>query len=231
MSFLPAEKPIYIVGAGGHGRELNSYLRDLQRAGWRGDIRGFLDDAIAFGDYNGVNVVGAVDALHHADLAAEPGYITAFGDNHLRRKIVARLEAFYGERLTPWTLIHPSTLVGYGSEIGQGTCLAPGSIVTAKTRIGRHAILNVKASVSHDCTVGDFVNINPGATVCGWVSIGEGAYIGAGAVVKDRINIGAWSVVGAGAVVVRDVPAHATVVGVPARIIRHNGETHGTEKR
>lgn len=219
MSSLPAEKAIYIIGAGGHGRELNSYVRDLQRARWRGALRGFLDDAIAPGGYNGVSVVGAIDALREADLAAEPGYITAFGDNRIRRKVVARLETLYDEKLRPWTLIHPSALVGCGSEIGEGTCLAPGSIVTAKTTIGRHAILNVKAAVSHDCTLGDFVNINPGATVCGWVSIGEGAYIGAGAVIKDRINVGPWSVVGAGAVVVRDVPAHTTVAGVPARIM------------
>lgn len=231
MSSLPAEKAIYIVGAGGHGRELNSYLRDLHRAGWRGELRGFLDDAIAPGGYNGINVVGPVDALEDSDLAAQPGYITAFGDNHLRRKIVARLESLYGEKLTPWTLIHPSALVGCGSEIGEGTCLAAGSIVTAKTRIGRHAILNVKASVSHDCTVGDFANVNPGATICGWVSVGEGAYIGAGAVIKDRISIGPWSVVGAGAVVVRDVPAHTTVIGVPARILRHDSDACGIEKR
>src|SRR5579883_108058 len=125
MSSLPAEKSIYIVGAGGHGRELNSYLRDLVRAGWRGELRGFLDDAIAPASYNGLNVVGAIDALCDADLAAGPGYITAFGDNHLRRKIVTRLEAVYGESMTAWTLIHPSALVGCGSEIGEGTCLAP----------------------------------------------------------------------------------------------------------
>jgi sugar O-acyltransferase (sialic acid O-acetyltransferase NeuD family) len=219
MSSVPAEKAIYIIGAGGHGRELNSYVRDLQRAGWRGELRGFLDDGIAPAGHNGVNIVGAVDALRDADLVAEAGYITAFGDNRIRRKIVARIEALYEEKLRPWSLIHPSALVGCGSEIGEGTCLAPASIVTAKTRIGRHAILNVKASVSHDCTVEDFVNINPGATICGWVSIGEGAYIGAGAVIKDRINIGAWSVVGAGAVVVRDVPANTSVIGVPARVM------------
>src|ERR1700748_3347786 len=101
MSSLPAEKAIYIIGAGGHGRELNSYLRDLERAGWRGVLRGFLDDAIAPGVYNSVDVVGSIDALGDAELESEPGYITAFGDNRIRRKIVARLEALYGERLKP----------------------------------------------------------------------------------------------------------------------------------
>jgi sugar O-acyltransferase (sialic acid O-acetyltransferase NeuD family) len=224
MSFIPAAEAVYIIGAGGHGRELNSYLRDLVRAGWQGTLRGFLDDGPAPGANGGVMVVGPVDALRDADLDDAPGYITAFGDNRLRRKMVDRVESVYRDRLRPWTLIHPSAMVGCGSEIGAGTCLAPASIVTAKTRIGRHAILNVKASVSHDCTVGDFANINPGATICGWVSIGEGAYVGAGAVIKDRINIGPWSVIGAGAVVVRDVPAHATVAGVPARVIRQGRE-------
>jgi sugar O-acyltransferase (sialic acid O-acetyltransferase NeuD family) len=224
MSFIPAAEAVYIIGAGGHGRELNSYVRDLVRAGWQGRVCGFLDDGLAPGAHGGVTVVGHVDALRDADLEDSPGYITAFGDNRLRRKMVARVESIYGGQMLPWTLIHPSAIVGCGSEIGEGTCLAPGSIVTAKTKIGRHAILNVKASVSHDCAVGDFANINPGATICGWVSIGEGAYVGAGAVVKDRINVGPWSVIGAGAVVVRDVPAHATVVGVPARIIRQGRE-------
>jgi sugar O-acyltransferase (sialic acid O-acetyltransferase NeuD family) len=224
MSFIPAEQAVYIIGAGGHGRELNSYLRDLVRAGWQGALRGFLDDGLAPGAHAGVRVIGIVDTLRDADLVDAPGYITAFGDNRLRRKVVDRVQAIYGGRLRPWTLIHPSALVGCGSEIGDGTCLAPASIVTAKTRIGRHAILNVKASISHDCTVGDFANINPGATICGWVSIGEGAYVGAGAVIKDRINVGRWSVIGAGAVVVCDVPAYATVVGVPARVIRQGGE-------
>jgi acetyltransferase EpsM len=161
---------------------------------------------------------------HRAFVHLDAFYMTALGDNRLRREMVARVESLCGDRIRAFTLVHPSAMVGCGSGIGEGTCLAPGSIVTANTRIGKHAILNVKASVSHDCEIGDFANINPGATVCGWVKVGEGAFIGAGAVIKDRISIGPWSVIGAGAVVIRDVPANATVAGVPARIIRQGGE-------
>lgn len=226
MSSRSEAEVLYIVGAGGHGRELHSYVHDLVRAGWQGRLAGFLDDGLAPGVHRGMNVIGGVNSLEGGQAAM---YITAFGDNGVRKKVVTRLESLYGSdlyksNLRPFTLIHPSVMIGCGSEIGEGTCLAPGAIVTAKAKIGNHVILNVKASVSHDCVVGDFVNINPGATICGTVTVGEGAYIGAGSVVKDKIRIGAWSTVGAGAVVIRDVPDYATVVGVPAKVIRQGGE-------
>ena len=48
----------------------------------------------------------------------------------------------------------------------------------------------------------------------------EGATIGAGATIRQGLAIGEAAVVGAGAVVVKDVPAGAVVVGVPARVLR-----------
>ncbi len=209
---------VYIVGAGGHGRELHSYMQDLARSGWRGHLEGFLDDGLAPGLHRGLEVLGGLD---WGGLAGEGSvYITACGDNEARRKMVLRLESQNRGALKPWTLVHPSAMIGASCEVGAGTCVAPGVILTAKATIGNHVILNIKSSVSHDCVIGDFVNINPAATICGTVTVGEGAYIGAGSVIKERIRIGRWSVVGAGAVVVRDVPDYATVVGVPARVIR-----------
>lgn len=216
---IPPGGDLYIVGAGGHARELHSYIRDLCDAGWNGKLRGCLDDHLPPGLRGRLEVVGPMESLRAApDVLSF--YLTAIGSNSVRRKLVERLTALHGGAVNPWTLIHPQATVGEGVEIGPGTCIAPGAIVTAETRIGRHCIFNVKASVSHDCVIGDFTNINPGATVCGTVTVGEGAYIGAGAVVKDKISIGAWSIIGAGAVVVRDVPPNVTVVGVPARIIK-----------
>ena len=49
------------------------------------------------------------------------------------------------------------------------------------------------------------------------VTVEEGAAIGARAVCVAPVRIGAWAMVAAGAVVTKDVPAHALVVGVPAR--------------
>ncbi len=50
-------------------------------------------------------------------------------------------------------------------------------------------------------------------------SVRRGASIGGGAVICPGLTISSFALVGAGAVVTRDVPAHAMVVGNPARVV------------
>jgi acetyltransferase-like isoleucine patch superfamily enzyme len=50
-------------------------------------------------------------------------------------------------------------------------------------------------------------------------TIEDGASVGAGATILPGVRIGARAIVGAGAVVTKNVPAGATVVGNPARLI------------
>ena len=50
--------------------------------------------------------------------------------------------------------------------------------------------------------------------------IGDDVYIGAGARILGAVTVGDGAVIGANAVVLTDVPANATAVGVPARIIQ-----------
>jgi len=63
--------------------------------------------------------------------------------------------------------------------------------------------------------------------------IGDSVFIGAGARVLGDIRVGDGAVIGANAVVIHDVPDRATVVGVPARVIRINDRpiTSDGEKR
>jgi sugar O-acyltransferase (sialic acid O-acetyltransferase NeuD family) len=216
---------LIIIGAGGHGSEVYSYTQDLVRETPGLRVTGFVDEHKARGDWGETEVLGNFEDLR--DLVGKNGdvtyvYITAVGNNRVRRELVEKLTRMGAPNLSAWSLIHPRACVGRGVNIGIGTCLAPGSIVTTRVRIGEHCIVNVNASVSHDSVVGDFVNINPGAVVAGNARIGDGCFIGAGATVIDKVSVGAWSIIGAGAVVVDDIPPHVTAVGVPARVIKRH---------
>jgi serine O-acetyltransferase len=53
----------------------------------------------------------------------------------------------------------------------------------------------------------------------------QGVVIGAGAKILGPITIGRGAKIGSNAVVVKDVPAKATAVGIPARIVEEDGQT------
>ena len=210
-----------MVGAGGHGREVCAYIRELDRDGECPELVGVVDDGKSPGGWNGTSVLGAVTDLGRLAEGDERRwlYLTAIGDNRARADCVARISVA-SPAMSPWTLRHPRAVISADARIGDGTCVAPGAVITSNAVIGWHCIVNVNASVSHDSVVDDFANINPGAVIAGNVSIGRGAYVGAHATVINGVRVGAWAIIGAGAVVIHDVPAGVTAVGVPSRIVK-----------
>ena len=55
-------------------------------------------------------------------------------------------------------------------------------------------------------------------------TVKKGAIISAGAKVLGGFTVGEYAKIGAGAVVLKEVPPYATVVGVPGKVVRINGE-------
>ena len=107
--------------------------------------------------------------------------------------------------------------LGDGANIGFNCEIFSAS----RVRIGANALLAAYSYLiggDHDFSDASRPVIEQSRTSAG-ITIGEGAWIGAGAKVLDGVEIGANAVIGAGAVVRRSVPAKATAVGVPARIV------------
>ncbi len=73
--------------------------------------------------------------------------------------------------------------------------------------------------VHPDCVIGPNCMLFHQVTLSGAVKVGGHVDIGAGAKILGPLTIGDHARIGANAVVTRDVPAGATAVGIPARII------------
>jgi serine O-acetyltransferase len=118
-------------------------------------------------------------------------------------------------RLTPLELVMSrlnaiccNCIIGRGAEFGPGFVLVHSTGVVINGRVtGGSNIL-----IEHQVTIGAERRQSP--------CIGNHVFIGAGAKVIGGITVGDRSRIGANAVVLDDVPAHATVVGVPARVVR-----------
>jgi acetyltransferase-like isoleucine patch superfamily enzyme len=82
-----------------------------------------------------------------------------------------------------------------------------------RVTIGHHTII-----ITSNHEIGPPV-MRAGKVVPQPVTIGDGAWIAARVTILPGVSIGPGALVGAGSVVTRDVPAHAKVAGVPARII------------
>jgi len=202
-------KSLAILGAGGHGK----VIADAALLGGFLELVFFDDGWPAKKDNGGWPVVGDWAALleHHRDYE---GVTVAIGANDVRMaKQIALREA--GVSLA--TVIHPLAAVSPFAALGAGSVAFAGAVVNPDALAGDGVIINSGAVVEHDCRLGNWVHISPRACLGGNVTVEEGAWVGIGAVVKQGVTVGRGAIVGAGAAVVSDVPAGATVMGVPAR--------------
>jgi serine O-acetyltransferase len=118
--------------------------------------------------------------------------------------------------------------------------IATGIELHCETQVGRRLLIEHFGGIiiSGDAVIGDDVVIRQGVTIglshTGQRAapvIGDRVDIGAGAKILGGITIGDDAVIGANAVVIRDVPAGALAVGVPARIKERGSKVDAEQER
>lgn len=142
-------------------------------------------------------------------------FIIAIGSNSSR---ALRFDEALQVGLSAATCIHPTAWISPHAAIGAGTVVMARAVVQSNARIGRNCIINTGAIIEHDCVIRDHSHLSPSVTLGGAVTVGQYVHIGIGAIALPGARIGDRSVIGAGAVVLREIPADATAIGVPARI-------------
>jgi sugar O-acyltransferase (sialic acid O-acetyltransferase NeuD family) len=207
-----------ILGAGGFAREVLDVLLAAQQAGHPSQIEGFLDDDPSkWGQLlNGLPVHEGQRWLQERDVRAYVG-VCGIGNPLARMQAVAR---YVGLGLRFGSAVHPRATVSRFIDMGEGTILTAGCVLTNNIRLGRHVHVNLNATIGHDCLIGDYCTTAPGVNVSGNVRLGNGVDVGTGAAIVQGLTVGDWATIGAGAVVINDVPRGATVVGVPAKVIK-----------
>lgn len=212
-----AERPLIVLGAGGHAKVVVDLLLKLGRvivaaveSGKPSSGRSLLgvpvkDESMVL-EYspNDIDLALGVGMPSHDPIAGLAS----------RHSLAQRFKS-HGYRFP--ALVHPSASIGTDAQFGDGVQVMAGAVVQASCAIGDFAIVNTRAGVDHDCVLGEACHIAPGATLGGAVNVGAETLVGIGATVRQGISIGRQVLVAGGAMVIEDVPDQERRSGVPAR--------------
>lgn len=200
-------KPVVVLGAGGHASVLIDILMQLnidilgivskEKPCENGIYRGIPwyknDEDVLLFDKSTVLLVNGIGSM--------PG-------NAVRYKVHSKFKQL---GYSFCSVISPKAIVSSFIRLEEGIQIMPGCIVNTNVAVGEGTILNSGAIIEHDCIIGKHNHIAPGVVLSGSVITQDFVHIGTGAQVIQGIRIGERTLVGAGATVTKDLDSNKTL--------------------
>jgi sugar O-acyltransferase (sialic acid O-acetyltransferase NeuD family) len=218
-------KPIYIIGAGGLGKEVYILIEDINNKHHTFNIKGFLDaDKSKKKVKIGEKVIEVFDEHKFLDDNRNNS------DIHLAIAIgtpnsIKNISTFYKEntKFVFPNLIHPT--VQYRENtlyMKEGNIISANSIISIDVKLDSFNFINLNCTIGHDTSIGSYNVINPGVNLSGGLKVGNNNLFGTNSTVLQYLQIGSHNTITAASFLSKDIDNNLILVGNPARVMGLN---------
>jgi sugar O-acyltransferase (sialic acid O-acetyltransferase NeuD family) len=206
-----SEDKLYIIGAGGFGREVLCLYMDMVKVETHHKRQVIFCEEAAF--WKERSVLG-IPVLKISDIDFnEQLVVIAIADPAERNRIAQSLPTDTNFA----TLVHPTAVFSQWVTVGEGSIICAGAKLTCNITLGKHTHLNLNTTVGHDTTAGDFFTTAPGTAISGNCTFGKQVYIGSNAAVREKITVTDNVTIGMGGMVVKDITEPGVYAGNPVK--------------
>jgi sugar O-acyltransferase (sialic acid O-acetyltransferase NeuD family) len=209
------KKRFVIIGAGGLGREIYSWVSQSEKFSNLFECLGFLDDDdTKFSNIgHDCKIVGKINFKEDIQIEC---FLLGIANTDFKKRVWLEVESLNSKIVG---FIHETTLFGIDTNIDLSLITFPNVVISCNVTVGKGVFINNGSQVGHDTKIGDFVSIMANVDIGGNCEICDKVFIGSGATILPGIKIPENTIIGAGSVVFRNIKESGTYVGNPAKKI------------